>query len=290
MSLRLRLALLLPGFVAACLLGAGEARAYVLQGGKWSRTDDSDPLIEITYSYNNLLDGLLLQPNGQPLPADSIRQSIEEALGLWASVAPLKFREVEDQGGPTNYGVQYSNGQFGDIRFNAMYYNGPDPSIGRPSTKALAYFHSTGGNLAGDVFFDYGDRWQSAGTLSHPDVLGVAVHEIGHTLGLGHSTVQQSDAFWHWQEYNGSGEVVDITEAKGAAVMYWITPRFDGPGTGYLFPDDIAGIQALYGGGTGRVIPLRSVPEPAGCVLATVALVMMGALVRRRGASAAARR
>jgi hypothetical protein len=287
MSLRVRLAILLVGLAACLLLPVAGVRAYVLQGGKWYQKPGTQPNgerwhVRIEYSYNNLLDGGLLLPDGQPLPVDIIRSSVEEALGLWASVAPLDFFEVEDQGGPVYYGTQYPDGQFGQIRFNHMYINGPDPVIGKPTTKAMAYYPSSSGNLAGDVFFDDSDRWQVAGTLSQPDVLGVVVHEIGHTLGLGHSTVQQSDAFWHWQEYNQSGDIVDVTEPKGAAVMYWITPRFAGPGTGYLFQDDINGIRAVYGVGVGSVTPLPTVPEPASCVLVALAALGWRALVKRR--------
>ena len=48
--------------------------------------------------------------------------------------------------------------------------------------------------------------------------------------------------------------------------MYWIFTRYSGLGTGQLFADDIAGIQSIYGAGSGSVTSL--VPEPASCVLA----------------------
>lgn len=278
-------AVLSVGILVACLLPAGKVRAYSLQGGTWR--DPNDPFgspVTVTYSYNNLLDGVLLQPDDQPLPVDLIRRSIEEALGLWASVAPLHFVEVEDQGGPVYFGTPYSDGQFGQIRFNARNIDGQEPEIGRPKAKAQAYYPTGPGNLAGDVFFDYSDRWQSVGTLSQPDVLGAAVHELGHSLGLAHTSAQQPDAYWHWLEYNEFGEVVEVTEPKGAAVMYWIFERFAGPGTGYLFADDIAGIRAIYGTGVGSVTPL-AVPEPASWVLVT--LVAFGwRIFARRGRAA----
>jgi hypothetical protein len=270
------------GVLGAGLLPVCTARAYVVQGGKWPQPGGKGTDVTITYSYNNLLDSLLLQPSGEPLSPNFIRGSIEEALGLWASVAPLHFVEVEDEGGGP-YQSSYPNGQFGQIRFNAIHINGPDPVVGQPVAKAMAYYPSAGGNLGGDVFFDYDDRWQPIGTLSIPDVLGAAVHELGHTLGLGHSTVQQSGVFWQWQEYNTSGDIVDVTEAKGATVMYWVFERFDGPGTGHLFQDDINGIRAIYGTGVGSVTPLATgnVPEPASWMLMALAALGWRAFATR---------
>jgi Matrixin len=212
---------------------------FTLGGGQWPQPGGLGTPVTLTYSYQNMFDGGLKMPDGQPLPNSVIRSSIEEALQLWASAAPLHFVEVPDQGGVT-FG-DYPNGQFGQIRFRHVYINGPDIPGQSPIAKAQAYFPFTGGNLAGDVEFDNSDPWQEIGTLPMPDVLGAAIHEVGHTLGLHH------------------------TDVVGAN-MYWIFHRFAGPGTGELFPDDIAGIRAIYGAGVGSVTPL-AVPEPATWVI-----------------------
>jgi hypothetical protein len=219
-------------------------QAFSIQGGKWPQPGGLGSPVTITYSYNNLLDGGLKQPNGQPLPASLIRASVEEAFSLWASVVPLHFVEVPDQGPEPPTGGGYPNGQFGQIRFNHTFINGPDIPGQQPMAKAQAYFPSTGGNLGGDVFFDNGDPWQQSGTLPIPDVLGATIHELGHSLGLGHSSLPQAN-------------------------MYWIFTRYQGPGTGAaLHPDDIAGIQQVYGAGVGSVTPLSTVvPEPAAWML-----------------------
>ncbi len=228
------------------------ANQYLLQGGQMAavRRPGNSP-ITLTYSYQNMFDGAIKTPNGQPLPANVIRQSIEDALRLWANVAPIRYVEVPDDG--LSYG---SSTHYGQIRFRHLYLNGPDPLVGDPIAKAQAYFPYSSDPYAGDVEFDDSDPWQVAGTLHEPDIFGAATHELGHTLGLGHTLVED-------------------------AVMYWIFRRFDGPGSGYLRPVDINGVRAIYGTGVGSVTPL-GVPEPATLLLAAVAAAGWLAGGRRR--------
>jgi len=237
----------------------GGSGQFAVGFNKWSQPNGLGSLVTLTYSFNNLLDGGLKDSSGVSLPADLIRGSIEEALGLWASVAPLKFVEVPDEGREPVTISEYPAGQFGQIRFSHLYYNGPDPATGSPTAKAVAQYPAPNRNLAGDVFFDDGDPWQEFGTLHEPDVLGAAIHEIGHTLGLAHSSVTTAN-------------------------MYWIFTRYSGLGTGKLQPDDIAGIQSIYGEGSGMVIPLAiHVPEPTSWTLgATGFLAGLAMWLRRR--------
>jgi len=233
-------------------LGQGRVlRAYVVTGGKWSQPGGLGSPITLTYSFQNMFDGGLLMPDGQPLPASLIRHSIEEALELWASVVPISYVEVPDNG--LNYGVP--GAQYGQIRFRHIYLNGPDPPPpADPIAKAQAYFPSSS-PYGGDVEYDHGDRWQLVGTLPQPDILGATIHELGHTLGLGHTNVVDAN-------------------------MYWIFTRTSGLGTGKLFPDDIAGIQSIYGVGSGSVTSL--VPEPASWLMAMLAVSAMACRLRRR--------
>jgi hypothetical protein len=188
------------------------------------------PII-IKYSYVNMFDGGILMPDGTPLPTSLIKGSIEEALHDWTTAVPINFIEVP-------------NGSATQLRFSHIFINGPDPA---PPADPIAKAQSTciGASSICDVQFDDSDRWQVIGTQSVPDILGASIHEIGHVIGLNH------------------------TDVVGAN-MYWIFHRFSGLGTSQLFPDDIAGIQSIYGAGVGSLTPL-AVPEPATGMLMLVA-------------------
>jgi hypothetical protein len=233
--------------IVAC---AATADAFVLTGNKWPQAFLGAP-VTLTYSYSNIFDGNILGQNNQPVPISVIRGSIEEALALWASVAPLNFVEVPDIGPPASDSQYAVTAGMAEIRFGEHYIDG----FG--NTKAHGYYPSSiNSGLAGDVHFDDGDRWSLVGSLTYPDLLGCAEHEIGHALGLDHS--------------------LDTN-----AVMYPTFHRMNGPGTGFLTPDDIAGIRAIYGAGVGSVTPL-SVPEPASVVLVLTGLLVGGIASWRR--------
>jgi hypothetical protein len=249
----LRLLILLIGIAVAGVVPATVARAYVTTGTKWPQPGGLGSPITLTYSFQNMFDGGLLMPNGQPLPNSLIRGSIEEALGLWASIVPITFVEVPDNG----IGYGFTGAQYGQIRFRHIYINGPDPPPpAAPIAKAQAYFPSTS-VYGGDVEFDHSDRWQEVGTLPIPDILGATIHELGHSLGLNHTD-------------------------DSSANLYWIFTRYSGLGTGRLAPDDIAGMQSIYGPGSGTVISL--VPEPGSCLLAAIAAGIVSLTRRRRPA------
>ena len=252
---------------------------------KWFQPQGIGSQLTLTYSYNNFLDGGLKDPNGVSVPANYIRTVVEEAFGLWAAVAPLNFVEVEDvgtavyrnnstghwevnriqTGSPTprndapSYTATYSPFDFGQIRLSHYYHDGSDADNGgTPSPKAFGYFPGFGGYIAGDIQFDNGDPWAVMGTSDMPDILGIVTHEIGHALGLAHTTVAGS-------------------------VMFPAALRMNGPGTGTLTQDDIDGIRSLYGAGVGSVTPLIVVPEPGAAALACWALlgVACGSAQRR---------
>ena len=111
------------------------------------------------------------------------------------------------------------------IRFVADDHGDGNPFDGSGGTLAHAYYPPTPPNsptpIQGDAHFDEDETW----TITIPpstgdfDLVSVAAHEFGHSLGLGHSSV--------------SGALME--------------PTYSGPHR-YLHSDDINGIQSLYGG------------------------------------------
>lgn len=208
--------------------GNGESDPFVINGFRWPQPNGSGAPVTITYSYSNLLDGGL----GGNLSPAQLTAAVEEALGQWASVAPLHFVEVAD-GGPAVSDADYSPGGYPHIRFGHEFIDGATGA----NVLAHAYY-PTGSGLAGDVHFDNSNTWH-LGPETGVDFLEVAVHELGHALGLGHSPMP--------------------SDGGRDAIMnpYYGSRFFGGLGNSYLLQDDIDGIQALYGAGAGGVTPLN---------------------------------
>jgi hypothetical protein len=188
-----------------------EPVAYTL-GSKWSTTD-------LKYSFSNLLDGGL--PGG--LAASALEAAIEEALQVWSAVSPLRFTEAVDSG-PAPSDTGYTAGTHPQLRFGHHYIDGGEGA----NTLAHAYFPSTNG-IGGDLHFDSGNTW-TTNPASGVDIIEVATHEIGHSLGLNHE------------------------ETNNAIMNPYYGARYSGPGSAFLLQDDINGIQAQYGAGLGYVV------------------------------------
>ena len=138
----------------------------------------------------------------------AVRAAIQQAFGLWGAVTPLSFQEVAVNQAPDIV-----------IRFVAANHGDGNNFDGASGVLAHAYYPPPGGgNLAGDTHFDEAEAWSVNLPPSGIDLVSVAAHEFGHALGLAHSNVQ-------------------------SALMY----AYYGGAHRNLEPDDIAGIQQIYG-------------------------------------------
>jgi len=163
---------------------------------------------------------------------DSQHGALITALDAWASVAALTFTEAPLAGQPRS----------SDFNFETSGFS--------PNFLAFGYFPSPPNSepIAGDIFFNDNFLWEFGNGLGPAafDFELLAVHEIGHALGLGHSTTAN-------------------------AVM---RPFFSASDVFVGFhPDDVAGINSLYAA--------VAVPEPSTLLLAGVGLIALA--VTRRG-------
>ncbi|MBL9006872.1 MAG: matrixin family metalloprotease [Myxococcales bacterium] len=162
---------------------AGEA-TFSPSGRRWSTTS-------LRYQFDNYTADVAI---------DQGRAAVRNALNQWAWAAPLGFTEAA---GGAHLRFGWSRGDHGD----GAAFDGP----GR--TLAHAFYPSDG-----RIHFDDDETWSANLPATGIDLESVALHELGHALGLAHS----SDA---------------------ASVMY---ASYGGPRRA-LTLDDIAGIESIYG-------------------------------------------
>ncbi|KAF5903012.1 stromelysin-3-like, partial [Clarias magur] len=108
---------------------------------------------------------------------EKVREVFRDAVEVWSHVTPLTFTEV--------------HGGHADITIDFVRYEHGDklPFDGLGGILAHAFFPRT--HRQGEIHFDYDEIW-TLGNGMGTDLLQVAVHEIGHTLGLQHSSAPGS--------------------------------------------------------------------------------------------------
>ncbi len=139
---------------------------------------------------------------------------VRQAFAIWAEQTSLTFTEATNRS-QADIVIGWATGDHGD----------GDPFDGPGDVLAHASFPNPYDDRQVFLHFDDDERWVNSNT-QNVDLLTVAAHEIGHTLGIAHSDDPN-------------------------ALMF---PSYRGPHR-FLSEDDIAGVQSLYG--------VASAPPPA---------------------------
>jgi len=143
-------------------------------------------------------------------PTASWEAQILDAAAVWEKVANVNFSLVSDNGSPLGVsGNQQDDPRFGDIRIGGYAMSS--------SILAFAYLPpaANGGTDAGDIFFNTTQLWQINGTSY--DLMTVAIHELGHALGMGHST---DAAAAMYPSYITTKQAVDADDISGIQSIY----------------------------------------------------------------------
>ncbi|XP_026167460.1 matrix metalloproteinase-14 [Mastacembelus armatus] len=196
----------------------GRKKRYTLTGQQWQKH-------HITYS-------IMKQLIPSMLGAERVYDAIHKAFDVWRQVTPLTFEEL-----PAENNINSSQTELADILLLfASGFHG-DMSLFDGEGGSLAHAYYPGPGIGGDTHFDADEPW----TLDNQnpegiDLFLVAVHELGHALGLEHS---------------------DNPSAIMAPFYHWIhTHNFT------LHEDDIQGIQYIYGPPLIKDAPPTSPPTP----------------------------
>uniref|UniRef100_A0A3Q2XTI5 Collagenase 3 n=3 Tax=Hippocampus comes TaxID=109280 RepID=A0A3Q2XTI5_HIPCM len=137
------------------------------------------------------------------LRKSDVDRAIRTALNVWSDATPLRFKKLYY--GTADIMISFGRKEHGDHN----PFDGPNG--------LLAHAYPPGQGIGGDTHFDEDEHWSK--DSSAYNLFIVAAHELGHALGMSHST-------------------------DSGALMYPIYSY----ATGYpLAEDDVKGIQALYG-------------------------------------------
>jgi hypothetical protein len=168
---------------------------FAVQGSRWLTND-------LRYCFDN---------SGKDLSAQDVRIAMSGALERWSLVSPLRFTEV-DADAEADIHIGWHTADHGD---GSPFDNG-----GAANRNVLAHCFFPppgGGEFAGDCHFDEFENWTVDTPPTGIDLATVALHELGHGLGLRHSSVPSAVMF---ASYDGARRELTRDDIDGIRAIY----------------------------------------------------------------------
>jgi len=296
LSSKARLLAAFAGAAIAVAAATGPASAYVATGVGWDGTGLGSA--ELGYWFDKY---------SKDLPEADVDREVKLALREWSKYAQITWLQAPGEDSVDAVDFLWAKRGHGD----------PYPFDGPGGVLAHAFYPDdiNSETTAGDVHFDDDETWSVGGAGDTIDVYSVALHELGHSLGLKHSIDTSAVMYAYYQIVTGlhADDIVGIRTLY-AAEPDWSLGDMDGNGIvglgdfsifagaygtefgtlAYNWRADLddnlivaLGDFSLFAGLYGTTYyyasegasPLRTAPEPAAVALAGLAA---SALVRRR--------
>ncbi|PKI56208.1 hypothetical protein CRG98_023403 [Punica granatum] len=156
---------------------------------------------------------------GNNLP-ETAKAAFTRAFQRWAEVTPLTFTETSSYGA-ADIRIGFFSGDHGD----GEAFDGVLGTLAHAFSPPNGMFH-----------LDRDENWMVEGDVTQAsvsttvDLESVAVHEIGHLLGLGHSSVEESIMY---PTISSRTRKVDLAadDVQGIQILYGSNPNSNGSST-----------------------------------------------------------
>lgn len=133
-----------------------------------------------------------LGPLGVRLPRETVKAEVGRALAEWSRQVAVTFSETSLRTGTRNLDILFATGDHGD----------PYPFLSGSNVLGHTFYPAPPNPepIAGDVHLNDAFSWSVGGTW---DVFTVVLHELGHSLGIGHTDDPNSVMYPYYRRATG---------------------------------------------------------------------------------------